>query len=311
MFASLFVGLALAAALAPQGERAACSDRYPVRVCTYPALARLHAEMERKFATIVATGNRTATWQARHDAVLRRLRIGLDYEGQRLSDVAVEQIFRDHIADLDKGLAQSRGVRAMVKTPSASGDRCISTWLDQGCRVTASGVLRAKDGRRIHWQMQDGASGDDGVGAGIILWAASNAGTAKLIGYSFDGVFYDPPRLTQGGMLWVPGRVMGTGNGNADLLFRWDATTGWQDIELESWRDSLDAKLPKGFGVWKGVEYDFEGLAATSKLWRDKDANCCPSGGDVQLDFEIEGRKLVLKDVRPDIVEKWAPGAKD
>ncbi len=311
MFASLFVGVALAAALVPQAERAACSDSYSERVCTTPELIALRTEMAGKFAAVLASGNRIATWQARHDAVLHDLRKGQDYEGKRLSDEGIAQIFRDHIADLDKGIVQSRGVRATIKTPSATGDNCMSGWLDQGCRVTASGVLRARDGRKIYWQMQDGASGDDGVGAGIILWAGSGVGTATLIGFSFDGVFYDPPRLTQDGMIWVPGRVMGTGNGNADLLFRFDPSAGWQDIELESWRDSLDARLPKGFGVWKGVEYDFEGLAATSKLWRDKDPNCCPSGGEILLDFGIEGRKLVLKDVRPDIVEKWAPGAKD
>ncbi|MEG3180653.1 hypothetical protein [Sphingomonas sp. LT1P40] len=304
MFASLLVGLALAASPMPPGERAACHDRYGQRICTTPALAPLRAEIAQKFAAVLATGNRSATWQARHDAVLREVKGGRDYESKRLSDDGIAQIFRDHIADLDKAIEQAKGVRTMVKTPSATGDICMSKWLDRGCRVTASGVLRAKDGRKIYWQMQDGASGLDGIGAGIILWAGSGYGTAKLIGYSFDGVTYESPRMTGDGMIWVPGRVIGTGNGNADLLFRFNAVAGWGDIELESWWSTLPARLPKGFGVWKGVEYDFEGLAATSKLWRDKDPNCCPSGGEVMLDFEIEGRKLVLNDVRPDIVEK-------
>lgn len=319
MRARLFAAATLAAlttlpaSAVPSAPQAApgparCPDIYSRRVCDTPALAPLRAELAHKFATVLTEGNRTATWEARQKAALREIAEARDYDGQPLSDEALAQLFRDHIADLDKALSQANGVRAMIKTPSARGETCMAKWLDRGCRVTSSGILWSKAGESIYWQMMDGASGEDGVGAGIILWAGSGFGTAKLIGWSFDGVFYEPPRLTQDGMIWVPGRVSGTGNGNADLLFRWDeASKSWQDIELESWRDSLDAKLPKGFGIWKGVDYDFEGLAATSKLWRDKDANCCPSGGDALLDFEIIGRKLTLQDVRADIVARWEP----
>lgn len=289
-----------------------CQQTYGQRACTITALAPLRAELAHKFAAVMALGNRTATWQARHDAVLRTIRAALDYDGKPMDDVALEQALRDAIADYDKALAQAKGVRTMVKTPSARGETCMATWLDQGCRVTASGILWSKTGQSLYWQMMEGASGADGVGAGIVLWAGSGFGTAKLIGWSFDGVVYEPPRMTQDGMIWVPGRVAGTGDGNADLLFkRDDASQSWQDIELERWREALPAKLPRGFGIWKGVDYDFEGMGATSKLWRDKDANCCPTGGDAQLSFAIVGRSLTLKDIDADIVEKWAPRRKD
>lgn len=313
MRASLVAAVLAALAFPASATRAdLCQQTYGQRACATAALAPLRAEMAHKFAAVIAHGNRTATWQVRHHRALREIRAALDYEGKPMSDVALEQAFRDAIADYDKALAQAKGVRPLVKTPSARGETCMATWLDQGCRVTSSGILWSEDGRSIYWQMMDGASGEDGIGAGIVLWAGSGHGTAKLVGWSFDGVHYEPPRLTQGGMIWVPGRVMGTGNGNADLLFRWDADSkSWQDIELDSWRDALPAKLPKGFGMWKGVDYDFEGMGAASKLWRDKDGNCCPSGGDAQLDFAIEGRSLVLKDVDVDIVEKWAPRRRD
>lgn len=304
--------LAALAAPASASQADFCEQTYGQRVCTRTALAPLRAELAHKFAAVMALGNRTATWQARHDAALRTIRAGLDYEGQPMTDVALEQAFRDAIADYDRALAQAKGVPRMIKTPGARSTRCMAAWLDQGCRVTASGILWDKDRPPVHWQMMDGASGEDGIGAGILLWSESGPGVAKLIGWSFDGVFYDPPRITQGGMIWVPGRTMGTGNGNADLLFTWDAASrSWQDIDLDSWRDTLPGKLPKGFGIWKGVDYDFEGLGAYSKLWRDKDGNCCPSGGEARLDFAIDGRRLVLKDVDTDIVEKWAPRRRD
>jgi len=268
--------------------------------------------MAQKFAAVLATGNRTATWQERHDMVLRELKAGRNYMGKPMSDVEVEQTFRDHIADLDRVLRQAKGVRTMVKVPSVRSETCMATWLDRGCRVSASGTLRSETGQLVYWQMMDGASGDDGVGAGIVLWSGTGFGTARLIGWSFDGAYYEPPRMTRDNMIWVPGRTAGTGNSNADLLFQWDEDSrSWQDIDLTSWSYAVDAKLPKGFGIWKGVEFDFEGMAATSKLWRDSDANCCPTGGEALLDFDIQGRKLVLTAVRVDIVERWAPRRKD
>jgi len=313
MRASLIAVLLSALAIPASASQAdLCQQTYGQRACKGTALAPLRAEIAHKFAAVMALGNRTATWQARHDAVLREIRAALDYEGKPMDDVALEQTFHDAIANYDKALAQAQGVRTMIKTPSARSQICMAKWLDRGCGVVASGTLWQKDGQPVHWQMMDGASGDDGIGAGIILWAESGHGTAKAIGWAFDGVVYEPPRMTQDGMIWVPGRTMGTGNGNADLLFKWDAASkSWQDIELESWRDALPAKLPKGFGIWKGVDYDFEGLGATSKLWRDKDPNCCPSGGEALLEFAISGRKLMLKDVRADIVAKWAPRQTD
>ncbi len=309
LVAALLAALVVPAAASPADL---CQQTYGQRACKGTALAPLRAELAHKFAAVMALGNRTATWQARHDAILRTIRAAVNYDGKPMDDVELEQTFRDAIAEYDKALEQAQGVRTMIKTPSARSQTCMAKWFDQGCGVTASGILWRKDGQPVHWQMMDGASGADGIGAGIVLWAESGHGTAKLIGWSFDGVVYEPPRMTQDGMIWVPGRVAGTGDGNADLLFKWDdASKAWQDIELESWRDALPGKLPKGFGIWKGVDYDFEGMGATSKLWRDKDGNCCPSGGEALLEFAITGRSLVLKEVRVDLVEKWVPRRKD
>jgi hypothetical protein len=308
LIAAACAALAIPAAAAQTDE---CQS-YGQRACAAPALAPLRTELTQKYAAVLALGNRTATWQARHTQALQAIRAARGYDGAPLDDTALAQQFRDVIADYDRALAQAEQVRMMIKTPSARSATCMATWLDQGCRVSASGILRDAAGRTVHWQMLAGASAADGVGAGILLWAETGHGTARLIGWSFDGVFYEPPRITQAGLIWVPGRIAGTGDGNADLLFAWDdAAARWNDIDLDSWRETLPAKLPRGFGIWKGVDYDFEGMGATSKLWRDQDANCCPSGGEAQLEFTIEGRRLVLRQVDVAIVEKWAPRRRD
>ncbi|MBX3594378.1 hypothetical protein [Sphingomonas sp.] len=307
LFAAPSAPLAQTQPSAPLPPPPPCAAAYGPRVCGSAALAPLRAELHAKFMQVIATGNRTATWQARQAEALREIRTARDYDGKPIDDDALAQRFRDFIEQLDAALSQAKGVRDYVKTPSARGETCMASWLNQGCRVTASGILWDKSGRSVYWQMMEGASARDGVGAGIVLWAGSGYGTARLIGFSFDGVVYEPPRITQGGLIWVPGRRAGTGEGNADLLYRWDDGAGaWQDIELESWRDGLDARLPKGFGIWKGIDYDFEGMGGFSKLWRDKDGNCCPSGGDATLNFEIRGRSLALTEVRTDIVARWA-----
>ncbi|MDR6853336.1 uncharacterized protein J2Y54_002856 [Sphingomonas sp. BE123] len=309
LIAAACAALAIPAAAAQTDD---CQSTYGQRACAAPALAPLRAELAQKYAALLALGNRTATWQARHTQALQAIRAARDYDGAPLDDTALAQQFRDVIADYDRALAQAEQVRMMIKTPSARSATCMATWLDQGCRVSASGILRDAAGRTVHWQMLAGASAADGVGAGILLWAETGHGTARLIGWSFDGVFYEPPRITQAGLIWVPGRIAGTGDGNADLLFAWDdAAARWNDIDLDSWRETLPAKLPRGFGIWKGVDYDFEGMGATSKLWRDQDANCCPSGGEAQLEFTIAGRRLVLRQVDVAIVEKWAPRRRD
>ena len=49
--------------------------------------------------------------------------------------------------------------------------------------------------------------------------------------------------------------------------------------------------------MWKGVEFDPMGMSGSSDLWREDDANCCPTGGRAYFDFAIEGTSLTLTDV--------------
>ncbi|MBI5083027.1 MAG: hypothetical protein HZB13_00290, partial [Acidobacteria bacterium] len=46
---------------------------------------------------------------------------------------------------------------------------------------------------------------------------------------------------------------------------------------------ALKEVLPKGLGVWKGYGLDMKNLCFRMPVWRDGDANCCPSGGSVAL----------------------------
>ena len=73
---------------------------------------------------------------------------------------------------------------------------------------------------------------------------------------------------------------------------------GWADVDIESWRDTLPARLPAGLGVWKGVRYNFTALRSSSPLWRTDDANCCPTGGRADFAFAVRDGVLTVTDVQ-------------
>lgn len=300
MFASLIAALAVIAT--PQD--CSIAGAIGARVCSTAALQPLERELAAKEAETLRLTARPATWRARA-AQFRRWLVEPDLDGKRPGDEMLGQRIQDQLQELDKEIERARGLVPASDEAAALGLKCLAKWLHMGCRVAASGILRGADGTRILWQRQAGASDVDGIGNGILLWDASKAGAPKLIGWSFEGVNYEAPRLTDDGKLWVPGSMAGSGGGNADLLYV-KRGGDWVEIETTSWRDTLEDRLPKGFSAWQGIDYDFVGMGGRSPLWRDTDANCCPSGGRLTLGFRIEGTSLVLDKVDPDIVEKWA-----
>jgi hypothetical protein len=305
MLASL-IAAALAVFATPQD--CSIAGEVGARVCTTASLKSHEIELAAKEARVLAVTARPATWRARA-AQFRKWLAQPDLDGQRPSDEILIQRLQDQVLELDKEIDRARGLSPVPDEATALGSQCLARWLHMGCRVTASGILRGEDGTRIVWQRQAGASDVDGIGNGILLWDASKPGAPKLIGWSFEGVNYEAPILTDDRKLWVPGSMAGSGGGNADLLYvRRDGQ--WVEIETTSWRDTLEDRLPKGFSAWQGIDYDFNGMGGRSPLWRDTDANCCASGGSLTLGFSIRGTSLILDEVDPDIVEKWAPEKK-
>ena len=206
----------------------------------------------------------------------------------------------DRIEDLRSEAARDRRVR-QVKVDHA-GDlekNCVEIDL-KGCSVPAGGFVNDGD-RRLYWQLQDGYTDDDGISARLVLLADSQAARYYLqpVVWASGGVTYDPPVVFGGGdgtptYVAIPGRYMGTGNHNADLVFRWAEDGELVQVDNWSWRTTLDQKLPEGLGVWKGVDFNYPIMFAHSPLWRADDGNCCPNGGEVFLDFAIEDDVLVV-----------------
>lgn len=204
-------------------------------------------------------------------------------------------------------LALAAPVWAAGDTPVSTkdiGTTCLLATLDD-CKVITAGFLNVNDygdndgAPFLAWQTQSGSTQDDGVIGGFVLlhhtdgWSVLDSG--------FDG-YFQIPRLNDEGVLHQPGYGQGTGVMNADRLYQRDEDgMGFTPVDMDQWQQAIADQLPAGLGIWKGVAYDFSspwtGYFARTSLWKDDDANCCPSGGSATITLEIRDHVLVATDV--------------
>lgn len=200
--------------------------------------------------------------------------------------------------------ARDTRTRALAIRTTSLPDACVDIGLSN-CSTATGGYLNI-DGHRLSWQLQNGFTPEDGTAAGYVLLTGGDRLRAEAWGHA--GIRYEPPtviRVEGQAYVAIPGRIAGTGAHNADALFR--VTPGANplltEIDNETWRDTdLPALLPTGLEIWKGVTFNYDGLTARTGLWRASDGNCCPSGGEATLVFEIRGDRLVLTELLKDEV---------
>ncbi len=87
--------------------------------------------------------------------------------------------------------------------------------------------------------------------------------------------------------------IPGTGNYSYEDYF-WFSPAGATRINIEEIGTTVQTLLPNGYGVWKGGGLDMEAMKYRSGVWKDGDANCCPSGGTVEVDFRLEENRIVV-----------------
>lgn len=215
------------------------------------------------------------------------------------------------LQDLNRRAARDRAMAAVQPDDPGALNACLGEAL-KSCSSRAGGWLVSPDGDRLFWQLQDGVTDETGITGGFVLLSSGGMGPLRLVAWDFEGYRYEAPTLlTAGGKLYVAvaGRMQGTGNGNADVLFRWDPLAPQPLVQVDnwSWREALKDRLPAGLEVWKGVDfrYDDEEIWAWTPLWREGDGNCCPSGGSAGLGFRLENDVMVLDgvSVRDAVVE--------
>ncbi|MBA4001349.1 MAG: hypothetical protein C0461_12240 [Brevundimonas sp.] len=206
------------------------------------------------------------------------------------------------IDELTERAARDRAGWALRTTPALLADGCVPIALSD-CHTVSGGYVARRDGPTLYWQLQRGVTETQGIGGGFVLLELEADGTTlRPVAWDYAGYIYGQPEWAgdegEGGVVHVavPGVHGGTGAHNADVVFRLtdDADRPLRQIDNFSWRDDLDARLPRGLEVWKGVNFAYEALMAETSLWRSNDANCCPTGGEAFLDFEIRDDRLAL-----------------
>ena len=208
--------------------------------------------------------------------------------------------------DLTARAARDRAAWDLRTTPAELARACVPIVL-RDCHTVSGGYVTRRDGPTLYWQIQRGFTEWDGVGGGFVLFQLEADGTTlRPVAWDFEGFAYQQPEWAEGAgdpdgdlFVAVAGVHDGTGAQNADVMFRLaeDERRPLVQIDNFSWRDTLDDRLPQGLAVWKGVNFAYGALMADTALWLTDDANCCPSGGEAYLDFEIRDDRLTLTNV--------------
>ena len=224
-----------------------------------------------------------------------------EYEDQSAEGLA------QRIDDLTARAARDRAAWDLRTTVADLAQACVPIVL-RDCNSVAGGHVTRQDGPTLYWQVQRGFTEWDGVGGGFVLLQLQTDGvTLRPVAWDFEGFVYQQPDWAEGAggpdgdlFVAVAGTQDGTGAQNADVMFRLadDDARPLVQIDNFSWRDTLDDRLPRGLEVWKGVRFIYGALMAETSLWRTNDANCCPTGGEAFLDFEIRDDRLALTGVQ-------------
>ena len=180
--------------------------------------------------------------------------------------------------------------------PAGLGDACVDIGLDQGCSVVAAGLLNDGPGdERLHWQIQDGASAEDGVGGGLAIFAETEDGQLEQLITDTTAWRYEAPVFIRDGdsnppLLVVHGTSRGTSASPINLAWQW-GEAGWRRIDLGAWHGEAETILGEA-SIQNGFRIDFENMLGVTPLWRSVDGRCCPSGGWARIDFELRERVL-------------------
>ncbi len=167
------------------------------------------------------------------------------------------------------------------------------------CKVVAFGDIGAVDGNAFAYALYAFRTPEGGTldGQALIFARLGEDRLRVLFAPGNEGgPFYEPKIIHSpaGVLLLVPGYDTGTGNFNRERLFVW-RDRAWHAVDATSWLATLQRRLPKGLGAWKGIYPDYKTMRAATPLWRDGDSNASPTGGRAAIRLALRGDRIVLE----------------
>lgn len=187
------------------------------------------------------------------------------------------------------------GPKACLAAPGTQED-----WSDlqdgDTCRVVEFGAIRGAT-PPVYYQLQaylaqgqtpeseqddgkviEGGPLNDGAGVVLLTPVPGDSALIPLAAWSGEDAVITAPRLvrTKQGRIIVLGMSADTSSAsNDDVLFRY--VGGKWTIVTDDWSGKI--KIPKGVEQRHGNAMDWPTLRAFGALWKQDDAECCPTGG--------------------------------
>lgn len=184
----------------------------------------------------------------------------------------------------------------------------------EGCRVLATEAIGNANGTALHFARY--CLDEPGETEGNACFFQGMAVFAKMPPsgpverlYSTNSDVSEPflsPTLIDspyGTILDITITIDGTGHYNeSDYLLLKDAQ--WQLIDSRSWIDDLLKRIPVSTEIHKGIWPDLSNMNAQIDLAQPGDPSCCPSAGTADVDLELIGTRLSIKEMTVGPVQK-------
>lgn len=107
---------------------------------------------------------------------------------------------------------------------------------------------------------------------------------------------YDDPMMVSSKHGVIMMLAKRTGGVSSSTYYYWQANQ-WLPIEAQVWQQQIKQRLPKDVVLRAKPALDIGTMSAQAKLYRVKDADCCPSGGVADVDLILTQGRLAIKSV--------------
>jgi uncharacterized protein len=291
-FLAVFLVLPLASAEAASFDCKKASTRIDKTICSDPELSKADERLAAAFAAATTASLSPLTLRAEQAEWLRERDKETNVKKLRemyqlRSDTLDKQVSAWRIARQDVALEQAR--KTCLLSPESEADT--------PCTVTAFETIQGDPALR--YQLQTYKDGELQMATGVVVFRPTGDRLTPVVAIGGTDSHYEAPETLEtpfGRLLWLAGYMSGTGNFNTEHLFRYDKDR-LVEVDVTSWLDDLQKRVPKGWGAWKGVYPDYRKFTASTPLWQGTDGNCCPTAGRADIRLGLEHDRLVLREV--------------
>ena len=179
-------------------------------------------------------------------------------------------------------------------------------WLND-CEINQSGPFGSIGDKEFYFALYNFFNqGGDYLNLGIGIFEGANNDYKKPfifkvhldISPQISNLGYSEPRIfhTKFGKVLALSCGVHAGSGGISYdhdYFFWN-NSDWIALDSEKWKAELKRKLPKGLSIWNQMTIDLNNLTVDSRLWTEKDAHCCPTGGVVKVSLSIKQNRFVI-----------------